>query len=1331
VTATLRDAQLTASFAGADAADAVTAPSPDAPVALPPIPLPKVAGYETLGVLGRGGMGVVYKARQVALNRLVALKMILAGSYADAAEVARFKSEAEAVARLQHPHIVQIYEIGEAEGKPFFSLEFVEGGSLADKLDGTPLPSRQAAQLVGTLARAMHFAHERGIVHRDLKPANVLLTTAGEPKVTDFGLAKQLDSEKGQTQSGAIVGTPSYMAPEQAAGKSKEIGPAADGYALGAILYELLTGRPPFKAETPLDTVLQVIRQEPVPPSRLQPRVPRDLETICLRCLEKQPGKRYASALQLAEELGRFLNNEPILARPVGQGERLWRWCKRNPALATACGLAAAALLAVTVVSTLFATHSYEAAERLREEQHLTEERRQLAERRLAEQYFDRGLAACEREDDSVQGSLWMVRALETTAPEDGDLRRAIRTNLAAWLGELHSLNVLLPHEDEVYAVAFSPDGRTILTGCSDHTARLWDAATGQPRGNPLRHEGVVVAVAFSPDGKTVLTGSGDHTARLWDVATGKPQLAPMRHKDRVSGVAFSPDGKTVLTGSLDDTAQLWDAATAKALGDPLPHNGRVWAVAFSPDGKTIVTGCSDNNARLWDAATGKPLCAPIKHPGHVWAVTFSPDGETLLTGCWDRTARLWDAASGQPLGQPLRHQGRVHAVAFSPDGKTILTGSHDNTVRLWDAVSCTPLANPLRHQSGVNAVTFSPDGKTILTGSRDHTARLWLPGSGWTLGERLRHQDTVVGVAYSPDGKTVLTGSKDNTARLWDAATGKPRGAPMYHPKVSILRVAFSPNSKTALTGFWSGAQLWDAISSKPIGAFMNHPWVDAMAFSPDGKTVLTGGHDNTARLWDAATGQPLDVSMRHGSWVNAAAFSPDGKVILTGCHDNTAQLWDAASGHSLTEPMQHSGPVIAVAFAPDNRSVLTGSEDGSARLWDAATGKPLGSPFRHQGEVVVVAFSSDGKTILTGGSDATARLWDAASGKPLGRPLRHQAAVTSAVFSPNGKTVLTGSTDNTARLWDARTGWPLSSPLLHQGMVNALAFSPDGKTVLTGSDDRTARQWPVPRELDAEPRSIQLAIQVLSRMELAEQGGLQLLDEAAWEQSRRQLAELEGPARAWAAEVLARGRAGGGDGTTKLGPVPSLPLSNEQREPSRWVIDGKELVLNLEDGPALFVGDPNWTDYTVQLEGMVTEGRGELSVLVRADGMDQYTRVALGNYNDKLNASLMAQPRRGPWRSLPRSDQAEPIAPGRIERFRWYAIRVEVRDRTAEVFLDGKSLMKTQALPQKQGTVGLDGLGAAARFRKLKVTGPDGTLLFEGLPALSGSRSVAAPKE
>jgi eukaryotic-like serine/threonine-protein kinase len=332
-----------------------------------------VAGYQILGELGRGGMGVVYKARQRGLQRLVALKMILAGNHAGEVQLARFKTEAEAVARLQHPNIVQIHEIGEHEGLPYFSLEFVDGGALDKKTGGIPHAPRDAAQMIETLARAMHFAHKQGIVHRDLKPANILMTQEGVPKIADFGLAKLLeDGDSPQTKSGTIMGTPSYIAPEQARGDIRLVGPLSDLYSLGTILYELLTGRPPFQGSSAMDTVAKVTRDEPVPPGRLQPKTPLDLETICLKCLQKDPAKRYANCFELGEDLHRFLTGAPILARPVGKLERLWRWCQANRTLAAATAAIFLLLLFVSIGSTW-------AALRIRAERELAEQNEQKA----------------------------------------------------------------------------------------------------------------------------------------------------------------------------------------------------------------------------------------------------------------------------------------------------------------------------------------------------------------------------------------------------------------------------------------------------------------------------------------------------------------------------------------------------------------------------------------------------------------------------------------------------------------------------------------------------------------------------------------------------------------------------------------------------------------------------------------------------------------------------------------------------------------------------------------------------------------------------------------
>jgi WD40 repeat protein/tRNA A-37 threonylcarbamoyl transferase component Bud32 len=1119
--------------------------------------LPAVPGYELLGELGRGAMGVVYKARQTKLKRLAALKMILAGPHASSSELARFRREAEAIARLQHPNIVQIYEVGEQDGRPFFSLEYVDGGSLAQQLSGTPWPARRAAELVRTLARAMHAAHAQGVVHRDLKPANVLLTRDGQPKITDFGLAKQLDESVAQTQSGAIVGTPSYMAPEQAGGKGGPVGPAADVYALGAILYELVTGRPPFRAETPLDTVLQLLSEEPVPPRRLQPKLPRDLETICLKALAKEPGRRYASAEALADDLHRFMDDRPIRARPVGRAERLWRWCRRNPALAAATGLALAAAVTAVVVSVSFGIYQTQAAEDLRTALREAETERDRAASRLAENYQDRGLVACTKDGDAALGLLWMCRALEMVPARDTALREEIQTQWEGWQTEVPPLKEIFPHQGQVTAVAFRPDGKAVLTGSGgiiDNNpfkpwgeARLWSVVTGQELTPPLRHQGEVMAVAFSPDGQSVLTGSQDGTARLWSAATGKELTPPLRHQDIVRAVAFRPDGKAVLTGSgyvKTGEARLWSAATGQELIPPMRHQGPVCAVAFSPDGKTVLTdsrgflnGKHWGEARLWSVASGKELTPPMRHGGLVQAVAFSPDGKGVITGGggfinnnpdkpWGE-ARLWSSATGKELTPPLRHQGPVSAVAFSPDSKAVLTGSWKEA-RLWSAASGQALTPPLRHQSAVYAVAFSPDGQAVLTGSGDRRggeARLWSAATGQALTPPLRHHGPVSAVAFSPDGQAVLTGSYDKTARLWSVARNQALTPPLRHQGV-VSAVAFSPDGKAVLTGSEDQTvRLWSVATGKELTPPMRHRGaVRAVAFSPEGKSVLTGSL-NEARLWSATTGKARTPPLRHQGIVRAVVFSPDGQAVLTGSSERWARLWWAVSGKELTPLLAHQGWVNAVALSPDGKVVLTGSGGpsgkgrGEARLWSAASGKALTPPLDHQGRVSAVAFSPDGQAVLTGSGDAfgtagEARLWSAATGKELTLPMRHQAEVLAVAFSPDGKKVLTGSRDGTARMWSSATGKELTPPMHHQGAVHAVAISPDGKAVLTGSGGfinnkpwGEARLWRMPVAARGDVKRIQVWTKVLTGTEMDEHGSLHVLDANTWQRLRQQL--------------------------------------------------------------------------------------------------------------------------------------------------------------------------------------------------------------------------------
>jgi WD40 repeat protein/serine/threonine protein kinase len=1063
--------------------------------------LPVVAGYEVLGELGRGGMGVVYRARHLRLKREVALKMARADLRTAAADLTRFQAEAEAVARLQHPNIVQIYEVGEQGGLPYFSLEFCAGGSLAKRLRGTPLPPRPAAEMVAVLARAIHHAHQHGVVHRDLKPGNILLAIpsppqppsptegrggsktsslplspgwergpGGEgflPKITDFGLAKRLE-EAGQTETGSAMGTPSYMAPEQAQGKSKEIGPAADVYALGAVLYECLTGRPPFRAATTFETLQQVVAEEPVLPRSLQPGVPRDLETVCLRALQKDRQQRYASALALAEDLERWLNGTPIVARRSSVWERAGKWARRRPAVAALVAL----LVCLGVVAFGLVTWQWR----------LAEAERQKGRRLLARLSLGQGQSLCDGGDTS-RGILWQAHALELIPEEDGDLRRAVRASLAAWRGRLHPLRNTWTHPGPIQATAFSPDGRTVLTVGTDHGARLWETESGHVIGQPLGHPDRVLAACCRPDG-TILTGCADGGIRSWKAGAPQPHASHSLGAGPVLALAFSADGRFVAAGR-PSAVQLWETDAWKLLAEK-DHQGVIQALAVSADGTAVLTGTEDGTVRLWEVSAGEPLRELGNHRYEVRALAFSPDGRFVLSGSEDYTAQLWERATGKPVGKPLRHQDVVQAVAFAPMStkdrqagvQVLLTASRDGTARLWQKPPgqpvVKPLGSPLEHHSPVGAAAFSPDGRHVLTGDQDQRVWLWEVADASPYRLELKHPDPVMALAVRPDGRALATGSTGRV-RLWEIEGGKEL------------------DSFQAKQG-----EIW------------------ALAFSPDGRWILTDGREKTARLWDAATHKELRA-LPHSYRVRSVAFSRDGRTILTGSGTmgsglGAALLWDGSADRADPAPLEGGEAVWAVAFGTDQTCAVA-SGNNAVRLWGAPDRPAVSLPPLHRNRVVALAFSPDGRLLLTGSMDRTARLWNAVTGAPVGNALLHPEGVLAVAFTQDGRSLVTGSQDGGVRFWDTATGMLLGPPLWHEGDVWAVACHPGGGTVFSGSDDQTVRLWPVPAPVEGLTERVVLWTQIMTAMELDEEGTARPLDVPTWQQRRRRLADLGGP--------------------------------------------------------------------------------------------------------------------------------------------------------------------------------------------------------------------------
>jgi WD40 repeat protein len=978
----------------------------------------RFGNYELLEEIGRGGMGIVYRARQTTLGRIVAVKMVPFGPLATEESLRRFRFEAEAAAQLRHPNITAIHEVGEQDGHHYFSMDYVEGGTLADALEPGPWPARKAAALLQTIAEAVHYAHEHQILHRDLKPSNILIDDQGRPHITDFGLARRLSEDSTLTLTGAVLGSPNYMPPEQASPERIEPSPRSDVYSLGAILYRMVTGQPPFQAESVEALLRRLLTEDPVAPRLLNPGLPADLETICLRCLAKEPARRYATAREVAEELGRFLRHEPIHARPTGPAEKVWRWARRRPALAATLAL----LLLVFLAGASGVLWQWRRAEGAAAD---TRHHLYAADTELAYQRFAAGDIGRAR------------RLLEAHRPEPGSGQEDLRGWEWRYLWERcrgEEERTLARHRGAVPALDCSPDGRWVASGDLYGELRILDRTNDREVLVTNLNAGRINALAFSPDGKLLAGTTARSEVRFWRTASWIPG-GVLRHPG-VSHLAFSPDSQTLATANGEEDIRLWKVQTGEAW-KRIP-SGRGWKrprlLAFAPDGRTLAIGDATGALVFWDWQADVELSGARAHrpvadgSEALSALSWSPAGTVVATGGGDRTVRL--RAPGSKTYRVLsNHTEAVTCLAFAPDGRSIVTGGLDQSLRLWDLTSYRDaayreIASWHAHAGGCLQVRFDPAGSKIFSSGVDGAVKLWNLHPARREDPSRELPTGVWEVLIFADPPVLALGTSGQQWQTWNLRDGfAPLASGQHQPFTSgyVSLKSVGEGVILEMDGQARAIQMRRLTNDIPEPfATIEQDHLVSLDLSRDGRLLAGSGVDRVY-AWDVKTKTLLRSWPTPGVGVSRhARASPDGQCVVTlQKFDGTVEFFDVATGERKSLP-GHLLDAATLGFSPDGRWLATAGLGSAVRVYDVKSRRQTAVLESNHGPVSAVGFSKDGLRLACGTSKGALVVYDLPIRREVALLAGHEKKIYSVAFLDEN-TLASASLDRVA-LWQGR---------------------------------------------------------------------------------------------------------------------------------------------------------------------------------------------------------------------------------------------------------------------------------------------------------------------